>query len=66
MILENDEQLRDWLYGVLHGRPVRAGGFLSALAQAAAAADGDNYEVLRPALLVFKGKYPAYFDGGQC
>lgn len=36
------------------------GGFISALARAALAADQENYPILRPALLVFRKKYWMY------
>jgi hypothetical protein len=60
MILEEDEELGPWVYGVLHGEPTKPGGFLTELTSAAARADHENYIVLRPALMVMAAKYPKY------
>lgn len=60
MELEFDMELCEWVYGILNGTPVPAGGFLKTVAHTATAADPFNYAILRPALLRLKAKYPNY------
>lgn len=60
MTLESDPDVAPWVYGILHGEPTSAGGFLQALAEAANRADPDNYPALRPALLQIMARYPKY------
>ncbi len=55
----NDSVLSAWLWGILHHRP-KPGGFLEQLAATAFNADVENYEILRPALIIMKEKYPKY------
>ena len=56
----NDEELSPWLFGIIKGQPTKAGGFLTAVAEAAFRGDMFNYQILRPALLELKKKYPNY------
>lgn len=56
----NDSILSPWLWGITHHKPVRPGGFLAGLAEIAFNADPDNYDILRPALLAMRKKYPKY------
>ena len=66
MTAAEDGELFDWLYGVLNHRPVEAGGFLHAIADAANRADYANYSLLRPVLLQLCSKYPKYsFAAGE-
>lgn len=51
-----DPELQDWLLNTANF----AGDFLKSIAWAGLRADGDNYPVLRPALLYMKAKYPEY------
>lgn len=60
MIAELDKELVHWLYGVLHSMPTQPGDFLAAIVGAAFRADADNYEIMRPALVQLKAKYPSY------
>ena len=60
LIAAEDEELQDWLYGVMSGRPVPAGDFLKAIVDAATRADWQNYPLLRPVLLQLRDKYPQY------
>ena len=60
MVLEMDNELAPWVYGILHGEPTPSGGFLFALAEAANRADPENYPAMRPALLHMMRKYPKY------
>ncbi len=60
MNANNDPELTDWLFGILHHRPTRPGSFLERLALAASTADYENYALLRPVLLKLKNKYPEY------
>jgi hypothetical protein len=53
---ENRRSLHDWLLNAANF----AGDFLKSIAWAGLRADGDNYPVLRPALLFMKSKYPEY------
>lgn len=60
MIAQEDEELLNWLLGIMHERPNRSGGFLRSLADTAMRADAQNYPILRPALLEIQKKYPQY------
>ena len=60
MTAPEDDELLDWLYGVVNNSPVEAGGFLHAIAEAATRADYQNYPLLRPVLLHLRAKYPNY------
>jgi hypothetical protein len=64
MNAHTDDELNGWLLMILNGDRERgiapAGDFLKSLAQAALRADMFNYEILRPALLQLKSKYPEY------
>ena len=60
ILANNDPQLAPWLFGIVHNKPYAAGGFLRLLADAAFAADWENYEILRGTLLTYKAKYPVY------
>lgn len=59
-----DDELYGWLNALIGGNPARniapAGDFLKTLAETAFRADMFNYEILRPALLSLKAKYPEY------
>jgi len=56
----NDLDLSPWLWGLVHHRPVKPGGFLEQLASTVFNADMHNYELLRPALIAIRNKYPKY------
>lgn len=60
IFLDQDGVLLPWVYGLLLHEPTKAGDFLLTLAEAAARADPENYELLRPALLAIQAKYPKY------
>lgn len=63
MIAQTDPELSEWLLGITNNTPTRPGDFLRSLAEAALRADGNNYLLLRPALLAIKANYPGYkFD----
>lgn len=55
-----DSALSPWLWGLIHHRPTEPGGFLKNLAETAFNADAHNYEILRPALIGIRNKYPKY------
>lgn len=57
----DDAELLDWLR-VAAGQTPRpaAGDFVRTIAEAGLRADRDNYELLRPALLKLKAKYPQH------
>jgi hypothetical protein len=57
MIAQEDTELVNWILGI---QRLHAGSFLQAIADAAVRADGQNYLLLRPALLQFRSKYPEY------
>lgn len=52
----DDPELLEWLANANQG----GGGFISAFARAALVADSQNYQLLRPVLLVLRAKYPQY------
>jgi hypothetical protein len=57
MIAQTDDpEMLEWLANAEQ----KAGGFLSTFARAAMHADAENYPVLRPALVVFRKRYPLY------
>lgn len=59
MRLEADtEEVRRWVHGINVQRAVPS--FLQAFAAAVSRADGTQYPLLRPALIVLKEKYPEY------
>lgn len=60
MILLETDDLSPWIFGILHGEPTTSGGFLLSLAEAARQADAENFELMRPALLLIQKKYPKY------
>ena len=60
MTAQEDPELMDWVLCLVNQAPRRSGGFLESLGMAAARADGENYLLLRPALLAMKRKYPEY------
>lgn len=60
MTAHEDHELLPWLLGIVNGKPVPSGDFLRSLADAALRADFLNYEVLRPALVEFRARYPKY------
>lgn len=64
MRLEADtEEVRRWVHGVNQERPGDP-GFLQAFAAAVCRADGTQYPLLRPTLMVLKEKFPQYkFEG---
>jgi len=43
LIAHTDPELLEWLLGIAHNKPVRAGDFLHALAEAGLRADEENY-----------------------
>lgn len=53
---EDTPEMMEWLQNA----GSRGGGFISLLAIAALHADSENYPILRPALLVFRKRYPNY------
>jgi hypothetical protein len=55
-----DREIVEWLLGVAHDRPGYSGKFLKAIASAARHADGSNYQLMRPTLLLLKSKYPQF------
>jgi hypothetical protein len=59
LIAQTDAELLEWILDASRN----AGGFLSALAEAALRADWENYPVLRPVLVAMKAKYPQYGGG---
>lgn len=59
MIAQQDQEMIDWLINAVDPR-YRAGGFIRAIADAALRADWENYDILRPALMQLKDKYPEY------
>jgi hypothetical protein len=61
MIANNDPVLAPWLFGIVHEQPFKAGNFLCSLVATAFVADWSNYEILRPALLAIRTKYPDYY-----
>jgi hypothetical protein len=60
IFLERDSELAPWIYGIIHGEPTPAGDFLKSLADAAARADPENYNSMRPGLLEIQKRYPKY------
>lgn len=57
LIAQNDDpEMLEWL-SKAH---TEAGGFLSAIAQAALVADRENYPHIRPLITVLRNKYPKY------
>ncbi len=60
MIAHEDQELFNWISCLANQSPRKSGGFLEALGSAVVRADGDNYLLLRPALLALKRKYPEY------
>ncbi len=60
MWLETDAEVNRWVYGIVHGEPCEAGGFLQNFAAAVTRADPSNYSLLRPVILALKEKYPKY------
>jgi len=60
MIAQEDVELMDWVLCLANQSPKRSGSFLATIGIAAARADGENYLLLRPALLALKRKYPEY------
>lgn len=53
---QDDPKLFAWILNAQR----RGGGFVSTIAEAALAADWENYDILRPALLELQKKYPRY------
>ena len=51
--------LRNWVFGAAHPNS-SASSFVRTFAEACIRADGDNYPILRPALLEIAKKYPWY------
>jgi hypothetical protein len=49
----------DYVNAVLHPIEDKCGSFLELFCHACLAADSENYLLIRPALLVLMGKYPA-------
>lgn len=47
-----------YVFAILHPNAPKVGSFLMAFCEACQRADGQNYEILRPALQVFMQKYP--------
>lgn len=60
MTAHTDTELSDWIFGIVDRQPFPAGDFLRELIHAVCRADDSNYEILRPALLSLKAKYPQY------
>jgi hypothetical protein len=60
MIAQEDTELLNWLLGIYNHIPTQPSAFLEAVGDAALRADWENYEILRPALLELKKKYPDY------
>ncbi len=60
LLANNDPELSPWLWGITGEIPHRAGDFLTSLVEVVFRADWENYEILRPALLKLKEKYPEY------
>lgn len=60
MIGQDDPELTPWLFGIVNSNPHPPWGFVASIANAALRADSENYDILRPALLQFKAKYPKY------
>jgi hypothetical protein len=65
MTVNQDPDLHNWIWGLVECKPTRPGSFLAALGDAAVRADEANYELLRPALLAIKAKYPKYHAPGD-
>jgi hypothetical protein len=58
------EEVRRWVHGINQEHPDGVPGFLQSFAAAVCRADGTQYPLLRPALMVLKQKYPEYrFEG---
>jgi hypothetical protein len=57
-IIQNYPDELDWVNAMLRYRE-GSYSFLEAFLNAALRADAENYEILRPALLIFRDKYPA-------
>jgi hypothetical protein len=57
-IIQNYPDELDWVNAMMRTRE-GSFSFLWAFCSAALHADGENYEILRPALLFFRDKYPA-------
>lgn len=51
-----DPELFNWLFNAR----TQGGGFVSTIALAGLRADRENYQIVRPALLELKKKYPDY------
>ena len=61
LLATNDEELYDWIFNAAN--PDRhAGSFVQALAEAGLRADHENYQIIRPALLLIAAKYPKYSE----
>jgi hypothetical protein len=60
MILQSDDELLRWVFGILHREPNRSGDFLMHLAEAAARADDESYSAMRPAMLIISNRFPEY------
>jgi hypothetical protein len=58
---QEDPELFTWLRNAMD-RGGAGGSFLKSFAEAAFRADDDNYRLLRPIVLVLKGKYPKYSE----
>jgi hypothetical protein len=59
MTIHDDSNIHYWCVEAAG----RGGDFVKSIAHAALRADVGNYEILRPALLQFLTKYPAYLKG---
>jgi len=59
MIIQHYPDELDYVNAILAPAGPKAGSFLSAFCQACAAADWENYELLRPILAKLIEKYPA-------
>ncbi len=55
----NDPEMSTWILNAVNPR-WNAGSFVRAIAEAAIAADNENYALLRPGLLELRRKYPEY------
>jgi hypothetical protein len=60
MNLHTDIELREWVFGILHGEPNQSGQFLHHIAEAAVRADPESYAAVRPALVILKIRFPEY------
>lgn len=59
MIIQQYPKELNYCNAILHPLAPKVGSFLELFCHACLRADSENYELLRPALLIMKEKYPA-------